>query len=93
MMIYFRGDIKEEYLPQFLSWACEIVDCRESSTFARQGALSTVAMILKHGKREDLLLHAGNLLRWIINTDYKDTPGTHIPKLGFKIVQRIGMWI
>lgn len=86
----FRIDVKEKYLPQFLDWACEIVNYKDRNTFAKQGALATVAMILKHGKREDLLPHAGILLRWIINTDYKDTAGTHIPKLGFKIVQRIG---
>lgn len=48
-------------------------------------------MILKYGKREDLLPHATRLLRFIINTEYKETPGTNIPKLGFKIIQRIGL--
>lgn len=59
--------------------------------FAIQGALSTIAMILKYGKREDLLPHATKLLRFIINTEYKEKPGTQIPKLGFKIIQRIGL--
>lgn len=64
---------------------------KTSSVFAIQGVLSTIAMILKHGKREDLLPHASKLLRFIINTEYKETPGTQIPKLGFKIIQRIGL--
>lgn len=78
-------------MPQFFDWACDIVNSKDSNTFARQGALAAVAMIIKHGKREDLLPHADRLLRWIVNTDYKDIPGSHIPKLGFKIVQRIGL--
>lgn len=86
-----RVDIKNEYLPLFFDWACDIVSDKSSTVFAVQGALSTIAMILKYGKREDLLPHAGMLLRFIINTEYKDTPGTQIPKLGFKIIQRIGL--
>lgn len=86
-----RVDIKNEYLPLFFDWACSIVSNKESSVFAQQGALSTIAMILKYGKREDLLPFATKLLRFIINTEYKDTPGTQIPKLGYKIIQRIGL--
>lgn len=75
----------------FFEWACHIISNRQSSIFATQGAMSTIAMILKYGKREDLLSHATTLLRFIINTEYKDIPGTQIPKLGFKIIQRIGL--
>ena len=45
-------------------------------------------MILKHGKREDLLPHATNLLQWVIAAEFKKDSG--VQKLVYKIVQRIG---
>jgi hypothetical protein len=47
-------------------------------------------MILKHGKREDLLPHAERLLQWIIDDDIKTNSGSNVQKLVYKIVQRIG---
>lgn len=47
-------------------------------------------MILKHGKREDLLPYARDLLQWIICAKFKIHTGSNVNKLVFKIVQRIG---
>lgn len=63
----------------------------DSSSFFRYGTLASVAMILKNGKREDLLPYAPTLLRWIINAEFKNNPGTNIQKLVYKIIQRIGL--
>lgn len=50
-------------------------------------------MILKHGKREDLLPHARNLLEWIVGAEFKNNPGSNVQKLVYKIIQRIGIHI
>lgn len=50
-------------------------------------------MILKHGKREDLLPHARRLLQWIVNEEIKINGDTNVQKLVYKIVQRIGLFL
>lgn len=61
-----------------------------SSSFIRYGILSSISMLLKHGKRDDLLPYAPMLLRWIINAEFKNDSGTNIQKFVYKIIQRIG---
>lgn len=48
-------------------------------------------MILKHGKREDLLPHASKLLQFVINADFRSDSGSNVRKLVYKVVQRIGL--
>lgn len=48
-------------------------------------------MILKQGKREDLLPHARMLLQWVINAEFKNSSGANVQKLVYKIIQRVGM--
>lgn len=48
-------------------------------------------MILKHGKREDLLPHASKLLQFVINADFRSASGSNVRKLLYKVVQRIGL--
>ncbi|XP_017771538.1 PREDICTED: tubulin-specific chaperone D [Nicrophorus vespilloides] len=86
-----RTDVKEQYLSSFLNWACELSVEKDSSSFIKYGTLSSVAMIIKHGKRDDILPHAQKLLQWIINAEIKSYPGCNIQKLVYKIVQRIGL--
>lgn len=85
-----RIDVKE-HLPDFLSWACSESTKDDVDIFAKYGTLACVAMILKHGKRDDLLPHARNLLQWIINAEFKTSAEANVQKLVYKIVQRIGM--
>lgn len=47
-------------------------------------------MILKNGKREDLLPHARTLLQWVIKDEIKQGSGSIVQKLVYKNVQRIG---
>jgi hypothetical protein len=86
-----RNDVKEQYLSQYFDWAIEQSTSLETNVFVKQGTLTSVAMILKHGKREDLLPHAERLLQWIIDDDIKTNSGSNVQKLVYKIVQRIGL--
>ncbi|KAK9871289.1 hypothetical protein WA026_011559 [Henosepilachna vigintioctopunctata] len=86
-----RYDVKQQHLASFFEWAKELSLQDSSNIFLKHGTLACVAMILKHGKREDLLPHARDLLQWIIDSKFKTSTGTFVNKLVFKIVQRIGL--
>ncbi|KAK5650202.1 hypothetical protein RI129_001231 [Pyrocoelia pectoralis] len=86
-----RYDVKEQHLASFFDWARKLSVMPDSMVFVKYGCLASVAMILKHGKREDLIQHAPILLRWIINAEFKNDPGTNIQKLVYKNIQRIGL--
>ncbi|XP_026481813.1 tubulin-specific chaperone D [Ctenocephalides felis] len=84
-----RNDVKDKYLAQFFDWACQV---NENLTVdVKYGILASVAAILKHGKREDLLPYSNKLLHWIINSQYKETNGALVHKYSIKIIQRIGL--
>lgn len=85
-----RIDVKE-HLPGFLEWACTESAKDDVDIFVKYGTLACVAMILKHGKREDLLPHVRNLLQWVINAEFKNSVEANVQKLVYKIIQRIGM--
>ncbi|KAB0802179.1 hypothetical protein PPYR_04365 [Photinus pyralis] len=86
-----RYDVKEQHLSSFFEWACKLSIASDSIVFVKYGCLASVAMVLKHGKREDLIHHAPYLLKWIINAEFKVNPGTNIQKLVYKNIQRIGL--
>ncbi|VEN50767.1 unnamed protein product [Callosobruchus maculatus] len=86
-----RSDVKEKHLSSFLDWAKRLSTDKDSTLFVREGTLACVATILKHGKREDMLPYASQLLIWIVNADFKNNCGTNIEKLVYKIIQRIGL--
>lgn len=91
--LYFRitrCDVKE-HLPAFFEWACTESVKDDGNIFVKYGTLACVAMILKDGKREDLLPHVRKMLQWIINAEFKSNSGANVQKLAYKIVQRIGM--
>lgn len=86
----FRNDVKEKHLLTFFDWVLEQSLAKDSNVFVKYGTLACIAMIIKHGKREDILPHARKLLAWIINSEFKESSGTSVQKLVYKIVQRIG---
>lgn len=86
-----RNDVKEAHLESYLDWAISLSLKRESNIFMKHGLLASVAMIIKHGKRDDLLPHARKLLNEIMRDEFKSNSGTNIQKLVFKIIQRIGL--
>lgn len=85
-----RCDVKD-YLPGFFEWACTESIKEDDDIFVKYGTLACVAMILKHGKREDILPHVRNLLQWVINAEFKSSSEANVQKLVYKIIQRIGM--
>lgn len=91
-MFNYRIDVKEKYLSSFFDWACAASSDKDSNVFVKYGTLACVAAILKHGKREDLLPYARDLLRWIINAEFKNNSGATIQKLAYKILQRLGRY-
>ncbi|CAH1175633.1 unnamed protein product [Phaedon cochleariae] len=86
-----RNDVKEKHLSTILEWVKELSLSENSNVFVKYGTLACVATILKHGKREDLLPYARNLLEWIVNAEFRKNSGSNIQKLVYKIIQRIGL--
>lgn len=80
-----RVDIKDEYLAKYFDWVMA------SNTAVQFGQLAAVSVILKHGKREDLLPHAANLLKWLLSCDYKNNDDFLKNKFFIKIIQRLGL--
>ncbi|GLG98265.1 Tubulin-specific chaperone D [Gryllus bimaculatus] len=86
-----RSDVKEVHLASFLNWCKTVFSDPASGPYAQSGVLASVAAILKHGKREDLLPHAPNLLSWIMGCKYRENQNSLIRKYGVKVMQRIGL--
>ncbi|XP_045480328.1 tubulin-specific chaperone D [Harmonia axyridis] len=86
-----RCDVKAVHLTSFLDWAKELGTQDTHNIFQKHGIFECIAIILKHGKREDMLPYARDLLQWIISPKFKTNTGSNVNKLVFKIVQRIGL--
>lgn len=80
-----RTDIKNVYLPKYFDWVIE------SNKHAQFGQLAAISNTLKHGKREDLLIHAPKLLLWLLGCDYKSENCFLTNKYFIKIIQRLGL--
>ncbi|XP_054268345.1 tubulin-specific chaperone D-like [Macrosteles quadrilineatus] len=88
-----RSDVKEIYLADFLKWINEKVsdEITEGSSWKRFGPLACLASILKHGKREDLLPYAPQLLHCVMDAKCLDDYYPLSSKFSMKIVARIGL--
>ncbi|XP_068630988.1 tubulin-specific chaperone D [Battus philenor] len=86
-----RSDVKEMYMGTFFNWACDLQSNLKAEDTIHYGVLATVAAVLKHGKRDDLLLYASKLLQWVTDQNYKQHNAMLVRKYGVKIVQRIGL--
>lgn len=80
-----RIDIKDVYLPQYLSWVVE-----SDPAEVKFGQLAAISAILKHGGREDLLRHSVDLLKWLLACDFKGATDFLRYKYFIKIIQRLG---
>ncbi|RZF49027.1 hypothetical protein LSTR_LSTR011389 [Laodelphax striatellus] len=85
-----RSDVKEAHLKPFLDWACSSL-VNEEGSWKRFGPLSSLAAILKHGKREDLLPYAPLLLSRIIDAKCRNDSYRLTRKYAMKITHRIGL--
>ncbi|XP_044761611.1 tubulin-specific chaperone D [Coccinella septempunctata] len=86
-----RSDVKSVHLTSFLEWAKELGSQDTYNIFQKHGIFECIAIILKHGKRDDLLPYARDLLQWIISPKFRENTGSNVNKLVFKIIQRIGL--
>lgn len=82
-----RLDIKDQYLPLYLQ---SIMEADKESI--KNGQLLTIASILKHGKREDLLPHSERLTIWLITCEFKNSNDFLKTKYFIKVMQRLGEW-
>ncbi|XP_055598519.1 tubulin-specific chaperone D [Uranotaenia lowii] len=84
-----RNDVKKVYLKDFLDWAVSATDIYVDP---KNGPLTGIACVLKHGKREDLLPFVEKLADWVIHLDYeKIGKNFKIHKVCIKIGQRLGL--
>lgn len=84
-----RNEIKDIYLASFFNWTFHEV--HKEDLYIRYGTLLAIAAILKHGKREDLLRYAPDILKWILEQDFKDSSDFLKNKYYIKIMQRLGL--
>lgn len=85
-----RSDVKEVHLASFIDWACQIITNSESG-WEKFGPLASLASILKHGKREDLLPHAPTILNCITESNCYEDYYRLSGKYAMKITSRIGL--
>ncbi|KAH9512991.1 hypothetical protein Btru_035543 [Bulinus truncatus] len=90
-----RPDVKQELLPQCLDWMMhilktsdytQVIDCSRLS-----GVLNTLALLFKHGKREDLLQYAPVVMRVTLDAKLEECNSCVIRKMVGKIIQRLGL--
>lgn len=86
-----RSDVKTRNLDAFISWCMDVSVKENASLFMHYGTLSAIAMIFKHGKRDDILPYARKLLQWLIGGDFIKSNASGIQKLACKITQRLGL--
>ena len=86
-----RPDTKSTLLPSFLEWAVQAMSAPNSLDGEITGALTALCAVMKHGKREDLMGDAPNILTSLLGANFKESSNTNIRKLNLKLVQRLGM--
>lgn len=79
-----RIDIVGKYVPIYIDWI-------QSDETVSLGKLAAISNILKHGKREDLLIHAETLLKWIVACNANLANDYLKSKYAIKILQRLGL--
>lgn len=85
-----RSDVKEVHLANFIDWACQIIISSETG-WEKFGPLASLASVLKHGKREDLLPHAPTILNCISESNCYEDYYRLSGKYAMKITSRIGL--
>ncbi|GFR62125.1 tubulin-specific chaperone D, partial [Elysia marginata] len=90
-----RPDIKEELLPSCLDWMMQRLRSSDYSTIfgcnELCGVLGTLALLFKHGKREDLLQYAPVVLRVTKDSACDSCNNCVVRKMVAKLLQRLGL--
>ncbi|XP_006812079.1 tubulin-specific chaperone D-like [Saccoglossus kowalevskii] len=90
-----RPDVKKEKLPAFLDWCLTVMTKADRETMpgmtVLSGVLSTLALLFKHGKREDLVSYAPVVLDRLSALTVTTTNNTILRKQNIKLIQRLGL--
>ncbi|KAK7112957.1 hypothetical protein V1264_012329 [Littorina saxatilis] len=90
-----RPDVKKEFLPQVIDWNLKAICTSEVETMSGLssivGSLSTIALLFKHGKREELLPYAPTVLSAVSKCDFMERNNSLLRKTTTKVIQRLGL--
>ncbi|XP_050391441.1 tubulin-specific chaperone D [Patella vulgata] len=90
-----RPDVSKVKLSPFLDWALQTLreaDCETMLGINKAcGVLSTIALLYKHGKREDVLQYAPKVLDGISECNLKEKENSILRKIAIKVTQRLGL--
>ncbi|KAK7003235.1 tubulin-specific chaperone D [Biomphalaria glabrata] len=90
-----RPDVKQVLLPQSLDWMMQILktsDYTQVFDCSRLcGVLNTLALLFKHGKREDLLQYAPVVMRVTLDAKLEECNSCVLRKMVGKLIQRLGL--
>ena len=85
-----RPEVSQQLLPEFLEWAKgQMGD--EHNDIDKMGGLMAVASIYKHGKRDDLVPFAEDLLTYVQSRMFKGNANVLLRKWSLKVIQRLGL--
>eukprot|EP00066_Takifugu_rubripes_P002691 XP_003964773.1 PREDICTED: tubulin-specific chaperone D [Takifugu rubripes] len=90
-----RPDVKQKYLAEFLDWSLTTLsqtgDKSITDIMVLDGVLQSLARLLKHGKRDDLLQHAATVLQCLQKKQLLESSQSTLRKLSIKLIQRLGL--
>uniref|UniRef100_UPI00358F20B0 tubulin-specific chaperone D isoform X2 n=1 Tax=Myxine glutinosa TaxID=7769 RepID=UPI00358F20B0 len=95
-----RPDVQKLRSPQFLDWIIEQLHCeippsnREFTIkyqYHTEKLLYTLALIFKHGKREDFLPYASTVLHHLKDLNFETSPNIALRKVHSKLLQWLGL--
>ncbi|XP_068671771.1 tubulin-specific chaperone D-like isoform X2 [Montipora foliosa] len=90
-----RPDVKKERLAEYLDWSLVNMENANEETMKGvlllTGILTTLALLFKHGKREDLIPFAPIMLKQAGASKICNTNNTLLRKLSIKLIQRLGL--
>ncbi|XP_028395379.1 tubulin-specific chaperone D-like [Dendronephthya gigantea] len=90
-----RPDVKTQHLPDYLKWSLgqlpKIEVMTQAGTNTMTGIFSSLALLFKHGKRADLIVHARIVRETIDSCNVLTLNNSLLRKLYIKLVQRLGL--
>lgn len=66
--------------------------CSNNNISFQAGILSSLALLFKHGKRDDMKIYGAPILNKILECGFKDSGSSVVRKMALKLTQRIGKY-
>ncbi|GIY26319.1 tubulin-specific chaperone D [Caerostris darwini] len=85
-----RPDVKDVYLKEYLDWSLKML-MSSNEISLQAGILSSLALLFKHGKRDDMKSYGAPILHKILECGFKDSGSSVVRKMALKLIQRIGL--